>query len=183
MSNRAMPLCAWGLDPDNGGVKVPDTVKRRTETQLRQVAAAEFVGRYTRLDIRFRGVFCYVDAYTEPEPPGPNWPPPDGRRPPSSTLSGCGIRRRTCVGCATSAPATAGVSASTPTATSATSCRSSPAATSSARQRRPCESLLRSTSRVGRGEAELLQMAENPRARVIFLTRPACACSNGRRSA
>jgi hypothetical protein len=34
-------------------------------------------GRYTRLEIRFRAQFCYISAYTEPEPPGPNWPPPD----------------------------------------------------------------------------------------------------------
>jgi hypothetical protein len=58
-------------------VKVPETVKRRTEARLREVAAAEFSGRYTRLDVRFRGVFCDVDAYTEPEPPGPKWPPPN----------------------------------------------------------------------------------------------------------
>ncbi len=31
---------------------------------------------YTRLDIRYRGQFCYVDAYTEPHLP-PNWSPPD----------------------------------------------------------------------------------------------------------
>jgi hypothetical protein len=72
-----MPGRTWVFDPDSGGVKVPETVKRRTEARLREVAAAEFVGRYTRLEIRFRGVFCYVDAFTEPEPPGPNWPPPN----------------------------------------------------------------------------------------------------------
>ncbi len=67
----------WVFDPDSGGVKVPEALKRQTEARIRQVAEAEFAGRYTRLDIRFRGVFCYVDAYTEPEPPGPNWPPPN----------------------------------------------------------------------------------------------------------
>jgi hypothetical protein len=71
-----MPRGGWVLDPNGGGVKITDPVKRRTEARLRQVAEAEFAGRYTRLDIRFRGVFCYIDAYTEPEPPGPNWPPP-----------------------------------------------------------------------------------------------------------
>jgi hypothetical protein len=30
-----------------------------------------------RLDIRFRGQFCYIDVYTEPERPDPDWPPPD----------------------------------------------------------------------------------------------------------
>lgn len=72
-----MPRGTWIFDPDSGGVKVPEAVKKRTEVRLQQIAAAEFAGRYTRLEIRFRGVFCYVDAYTEPEPPGPNWPPPE----------------------------------------------------------------------------------------------------------
>lgn len=67
----------WAVDPDSGGVKIPETVKRHTEARLQQIAATEFAGRYTRLDIRFRGVFCYVDAYTEPAPLQPNWPPAD----------------------------------------------------------------------------------------------------------
>lgn len=32
----------------------------------------------TRGSIRFRAQFCYVDAYSEPEEPGPNWPPAGG---------------------------------------------------------------------------------------------------------
>ena len=72
-----MPRGSWVFDPDSGGVKITDPVKRHTEARIRQVAEAEFAGSYTRLDIRFRGVFCYVDAYTEPALPGPNWPPPD----------------------------------------------------------------------------------------------------------
>src|SRR5512147_227917 len=72
-----MPRGGWMFDPDSGGVKITDPVKRRTEARIRQVAEAEFAGRYTRLDIRFRGQFCYIDAYTEPEPPAADWPPPD----------------------------------------------------------------------------------------------------------
>lgn len=67
----------WISDPDSGGVKIKDAVKRRTEERIRRYAEAHFAGRYTRLDIRFRGQFCYVDAYTEPEPPSPDWPPTD----------------------------------------------------------------------------------------------------------
>ena len=66
----------WIRDPDSGGVRIPDAVKLRTEERIRRYAEEHFKGRYTRLDIRFRGQFCYVDAYTEPEPPGPDWPPP-----------------------------------------------------------------------------------------------------------
>jgi hypothetical protein len=67
----------WVFDPDHGGVKVPAPVKRRTEERIRRYAQAHFAGRYTRLEIRFRGQFCYIDAYTEPEPLGPDWPPAD----------------------------------------------------------------------------------------------------------
>jgi hypothetical protein len=67
----------WVFDPEHGGVKIPEAVKRRTETRLQRFAEQHFAGRYLRLDIRFRGQFCYVDAYTDPEPPGENWPPPN----------------------------------------------------------------------------------------------------------
>ena len=67
----------WVFDPDHGGVKVPEAVKRRTTERISRYAQAHFAGRYTRLEIRFRGQFCYIDAYKEPEPQGPDWPPPD----------------------------------------------------------------------------------------------------------
>lgn len=67
----------WIFDPDRGGVRIPEPVQRRTEEHIRRYAEQHFAGRYTRLDIRFRGQFCYIDAYQEPEPLSPNWPPPD----------------------------------------------------------------------------------------------------------
>jgi hypothetical protein len=67
----------WVFDPDSGGVKIKEAVKRRTKERICRYAETHFTGRYTRLDIRFRRQFCYVDAYTEPELPGPDWPPPD----------------------------------------------------------------------------------------------------------
>lgn len=67
----------WVFDPDHGGVRVPEAVQRRTEARLRLYAEQHFAGRYTQLTIRFRGQFCYSDAFTEPEESGPNWPPPD----------------------------------------------------------------------------------------------------------
>lgn len=65
----------WTFDPDSGGIKIPDRVRQRTEARMRRFAEERFAGRYTRLDVRFRGQFCYVDAYTEPEPLRPGWPP------------------------------------------------------------------------------------------------------------
>jgi hypothetical protein len=52
-------------------------VKRRTEARIRRYAETHFAERYMRLDIRFRGQFCYIDAYTEPQPLTPDWPPAD----------------------------------------------------------------------------------------------------------
>src|SRR5215212_3300945 len=69
----------WVFDPDSGGTRIPDTVKRRTEERIRRYAEQHFAGCYTRLEIRFRGQFCYIDAYTEPSEPGPGWPPPGAR--------------------------------------------------------------------------------------------------------
>ena len=68
---------SWQFAPDSGGVTVPGAVKRQVEARLRQYAEEHFQGRFTRLDIRFRGQFCYVDAFTEPEPLTPTWPPAD----------------------------------------------------------------------------------------------------------
>ena len=67
----------WVHDPDSGGVKIPDAVRRRTENRLRRFAEERFAGRYTRLEIRFRGQFCYVDAYTELVPSSADWLPAD----------------------------------------------------------------------------------------------------------
>lgn len=71
------PRGQWVFAPDSGGKRIPEAVKWRTEQRISRYAEQHFAGRYTRLEIRFRGQFCYVDAYTEPEPPGPGWPPPD----------------------------------------------------------------------------------------------------------
>ena len=72
-----MPRGTWGFSPDSGGVKIPPAVQERTEQRIRRFAEKHYAGRYTRLDIRFRGHFCYVDAYTEPDIPT-GWPPKDG---------------------------------------------------------------------------------------------------------
>jgi hypothetical protein len=63
MANRT-----WVRDPDSGGVKIPDDVKVRTTARIERYAEKHFKGKYSRIDVRFRGVFCYVDAYREPGP-------------------------------------------------------------------------------------------------------------------
>lgn len=60
----------WVFDPDAGGVKIPEAFKAEVRRQIEAYAAEHFAGRYTRLDVRFRGQFCYMDAFTEPDPSG-----------------------------------------------------------------------------------------------------------------
>jgi hypothetical protein len=66
----------WVFDPDTGGKKIPPAIQSDTEKRIQKIAEERFEGRYTRLEIRFRGQFCYIDAYVEPVLT-PTWPPPD----------------------------------------------------------------------------------------------------------
>jgi len=66
----------WVFDPDADGKKIPETVKQDIKKRIHAVANEQFSGRYKRLDIRFRGQVCYIDAYTEPRV-SENWPPPN----------------------------------------------------------------------------------------------------------
>jgi hypothetical protein len=66
----------WVFDPQSGGVKIPPRVQEETRRRILAYAEEHYKGKYTRLDIRFRGVFCYIDAYREPDVPR-GWPPKD----------------------------------------------------------------------------------------------------------
>jgi hypothetical protein len=61
-------------DPHSGGVKIPKRVQERTKQRILAYAEVHYGGTYTRLDIRFRSQFCYIDAYTEPSVPA-DFPP------------------------------------------------------------------------------------------------------------
>ena len=66
----------WVYDPHSGGKDVPDRVRERTRQRILVYAEAHFAGKYTRIEVRFKGKFCYIDAYTEPNV-APGWPPAD----------------------------------------------------------------------------------------------------------
>ena len=66
----------WMFDPNTGGKKIPPTIQAEVEQRIHKVAEEHFNGRYSRLEIRYRNQFCYIDAYTEPSV-SENWPPPD----------------------------------------------------------------------------------------------------------
>lgn len=56
----------WVYDPQSGGKKIPDTIKPRLHQRILDHAEKHYAGKYNRIELRFRGQFCYIDAYTEP---------------------------------------------------------------------------------------------------------------------
>ncbi len=58
-----------GNDPHSGGVKIPEKVKQSTTQRILAYAEKHYAGKYTRIDVRFKSYFCYIDAYTEPDVP------------------------------------------------------------------------------------------------------------------
>jgi hypothetical protein len=66
----------WTFDPNSGGKPILPAIQSDVEKRIHAAAEKEFKGRYTRLEIRFRGQFCYIDAYTEPVVME-SWPPDD----------------------------------------------------------------------------------------------------------
>jgi hypothetical protein len=59
----------WGYDPQSGGITIPDAVKPRICQRILDHAEKHYSVRYNRIDVRFSGKFCYIDAYTEPYVP------------------------------------------------------------------------------------------------------------------
>ena len=66
----------WISNPNSGGIKIPSVVQADVENRILKIAEKEFKGKYTRLEIRFKNQFCYIDAYTEPVLTD-TWPPKD----------------------------------------------------------------------------------------------------------
>ena len=59
----------WTYDPHSGGVKIPPQLQAETRERILRHAEEHYHGKFTRIDVQFRGALCYIDAYTEPAPP------------------------------------------------------------------------------------------------------------------
>lgn len=51
--------------PQTDGKAVPSTIQQRTRARIAAHAAKTCDGRYSRLEVRFRGARCYLDAYQD----------------------------------------------------------------------------------------------------------------------
>ena len=62
----------WVRDPHSGGTKIPEALKVATRKTVLEYANKNYAGKFIKIDVRFRGQLCYIDAYTEPDL-GPNF--------------------------------------------------------------------------------------------------------------
>jgi len=67
-------MAPWVFDPHSGGTKIPESLKEQTKRRILAHAEKRYAGRYTRLDVRFKGPLCYIDAFKEPDAPKKLWP-------------------------------------------------------------------------------------------------------------
>jgi len=59
----------WTFNPNAKGKKIPQQVKTLIQARVCKHAASTCKGMYERLELRFRGDLCYIDAYREPDEP------------------------------------------------------------------------------------------------------------------
>ena len=68
-------MSPWVYSPHVGGTKIPEVVKARTRDRILSHAKKHYAGKFTRIEVRFRGALCYVDAFQEAQL-GEDFPPP-----------------------------------------------------------------------------------------------------------
>ena len=59
----------WVLSPHTGGSPIPNATQVETRRRIQDHAERCYSDRLLRLGVRFRGCFCYIDAFCEPNPP------------------------------------------------------------------------------------------------------------------
>jgi hypothetical protein len=65
----------WTYDPHSGGVNIPDRIKPRIRQRILDHAVKHYSGKFNSIDVKFRGKFCYIDAYLEPFVPEEGYDP------------------------------------------------------------------------------------------------------------
>jgi hypothetical protein len=56
------------FDAHTGGRPVPAAVQDAVRLRILNHAQKHHAGKFIRIDVRFRGALCYIDAYCEPRP-------------------------------------------------------------------------------------------------------------------
>ena len=58
----------WVFDPHSGGRPIPGATQDMVRQRILDHAQRHYAGKFTRIDVRFHGVLCYIDAYKESPP-------------------------------------------------------------------------------------------------------------------
>ena len=61
-----MPRKTWVYDPHSGGKVIPEVSQAKIRQRILAQASRHYAGEYERIDLRFRGRFCYIDCYKKP---------------------------------------------------------------------------------------------------------------------
>ena len=56
----------WVYAPHSGGRKPTPLAQERIRSRVHAYANEHYASTFNRIDVNFRGQFCYVDAYIEP---------------------------------------------------------------------------------------------------------------------
>lgn len=68
---KPLAVSSLRFNPNAPGIKIPGALKKTITDRICRHAEARCAGKYQRLDIRFRGDCCYIDAYLDPPTPSP----------------------------------------------------------------------------------------------------------------
>ena len=55
-------------DPHTGSRPIPEAVQNAVRLRILNHAREHYTGKYRKIEVRFNGALCYVDAYQEPSP-------------------------------------------------------------------------------------------------------------------
>ena len=58
----------WVYNPHAGGKKAPPHIQDSIRSRILNHAAKHYAGKYDRIEVRFHGALCYVEAYVEGSP-------------------------------------------------------------------------------------------------------------------
>ncbi|MEK6755121.1 MAG: hypothetical protein AABZ02_03110 [Bacteroidota bacterium] len=56
-------MSPWVFDPHSGGTPVPEKVREETRARILAATQRRELKNISRVEVRFQGVFCYLDAY------------------------------------------------------------------------------------------------------------------------
>ncbi|MFH0851874.1 MAG: hypothetical protein V1876_03955 [Candidatus Peregrinibacteria bacterium] len=57
----------WVFNPQAGGKKISPAAQEAVKRRILEHAKRNYSGKYHRIEVRFRGALCYIDAFEEPD--------------------------------------------------------------------------------------------------------------------